>query len=421
MKRRFMAAGAIAGIAAVATAVGLVLAKGADGSAAPKVNDKGATVEGTQAVVDGANQAAFELYAKLAAEPGNLFFSPYSIATALAMTYEGARGQTADEIRDVFHLPQDASVRQPGFAALHNALNALDSAYKLSVANALWAQRDYQLLPDFVRTVKDYYGGAATPVDFVGNTEGARQTINSWVEDRTQDRIKNLFEQGTLDPLTRLVLTNAIYFKGTWAKQFDPAETQDGPFTPDGGAAVQVPLMHVNKPETKFGYAEADGIQILEMPYEGAKLSMLVLLPKAGETARLEKLLSPAKLAEWRQALQTKRVNVTLPKFTVNTKYELNDTLAGLGMPTAFTAEADFTGIEPKRELFIQLVVHQAFVEVNEEGTEAAAATGVAMGLTSAPMPQPIPDFTADHPFIYLIVEREHGAILFLGRLDKPE
>jgi serpin B len=412
-----------AGLLLVAVSTGLLLAREDVEAPRPRhVNDKGATMEGTQQLVDGANQAAFELYGKLAAEPGNLFFSPYSIATALAMVYEGARVDTAKEIAATFHLPEDATARRSGFAALHNALNAPDSAYKLSVANALWVQRDYPLTPEFPRIVEEYYGGGATPVDFAGDTEGARVTINDWVAKRTQDRIKDLFAPRTLDPLTRLVLTNAIYFKGTWTKPFDKRDTLDKDFFTAGGGTVTASLMHLHTPEAKFGYAEADGIQLLELPYEGGKLCMLVLLPKLGELDQLEKLLSPAKLAAWRQALVTQRVNVTLPKFTVDTKYDLNDTLAALGMPSAFKpGVADFTGMEPKRELYIQLVVHQAFVEVNEEGTEAAAATGAAVGMTSAPRPVPVPEFKADHPFLYLIVEKDHGTVLFLGRLQTPE
>ncbi len=386
--------------------------------ATPKVDDTGATPEGIKNVVDANNQFSLELYSNIKdKEEGNIFFSPYSISTALAMTYEGARGQTADEIQSVFHFPEDSNVRRPNFAAVYNQLNKGDAKYKLNTANALWVQQDFQLLDDYTNTVETYYGGKATNVDFVGTTEQARQTINNWVEDETNNKIKNLFPQGSLTPLSRLVLTNTIYFKGTWVEQFDKSDTRDEDFRVSSDQTVKVPMMRRTDKDAKFNYTETEDLQILEMLYEGEDLSMLVLLPKNDDIKLLEESLTLEKLSDWKNQLRKQRVNVFMPKFTFDTKYFLNENLKEMGMPLAFLESADFSGIDGTKSLFIQIVVHQAFVDVNEEGTEAAAATGVGIGITSVPQ---IKIFRADHPFIFIIQERGTGNILFLGRVVNP-
>ncbi len=386
--------------------------------ATPKVDDTGATPEGIKNVVDANNQFSLELYSNIKdKEEGNIFFSPYSISTALAMTYEGARGQTADEIQSVFHFPEDSNVRRPNFAAVYNQLNKGDAKYKLNTANALWVQQDFQLLDDYTNTVETYYGGKETNVDFVGTTEQARQTINNWVEDETNNKIKNLFPQGSLTPLSRLVLTNTIYFKGTWVEQFDKSDTRDEDFRVSSDQTVKVPMMRRTDKDAKFNYTETEDLQILEMLYEGEDLSMLVLLPKNDDIKLLEESLTLEKLSDWKNQLRKQRVNVFMPKFTFDTKYFLNENLKEMGMPLAFLESADFSGIDGTKSLFIQIVVHQAFVDVNEEGTEAAAATGVGIGITSVPQ---IKIFRADHPFIFIIQERGTGNILFLGRVVNP-
>jgi serpin B len=367
------------------------------------------------------NATAFDLYAQLKGEPGNVFISPYSIETALSMAYEGARGTTASEMAQSLSLPEDAGVRQPGFAALQGRLNALGDGNELSVANALWAQRDYAILPKYTNAVQRWYGGQSELVDFMHDTEGARRRINAWVEEQTRDRIKNLFEAGTLDPLARMVLTNAIYFKGSWDKQFDPDDTRDADFTPSSGAVVKAKLMASLGEEAKYSYAEADGVQLLELPYAGGKLAMLVALPAAGKLAELESQLSAELLEQWRSQLTSRRVDVYFPRFKSGTKYQLNGALQALGMREAFTDRADFTGITAKRELYIDLVIHQADLEVNEEGTVAAAATGISFRTVSAMPPGAIPVFRADRPFLYFILDREHGTVLFMGRLERPE
>lgn len=383
-------------------------------------DDTGATPAGISEVVSANNQFALDLYSELRKGEGNVFFSPYSISTALAMTYEGARGTTADEMQSVFHFPTDSAVRRPSFAAMHNRINKADSKYKLSVANALWAQNDYKLLSEYMNVVQQYYAGRATNVDFENATEEARQTINKWVESKTNNKIKDLFPNGSLNAMTRLVLTNAAYFKGTWAKQFKKNQTQDANFRVNTAATVKVPMMQQAGEEAKFKYAETNDVQVLEMPYEGDTLSMMILLPKSDTLSSLESSLSPATINDWKSKLYKRRVDVFMPKFTFDTKYSMNETLAKMGMPTAFTDAADFSGMDGTKSLSIQNVVHQAFVDVSEEGTEAAAATGVSVGATAVAMPQPVPIFRADHPFIFAIQDDSDGNILFLGRVSNP-
>ena len=384
------------------------------------VDDKTATPAGINSVINANNQFAFDLYSELKNKEGNIFFSPYSISTALAMVYEGAKGKTADEIQSVFHFPAESSIRRPAFAAIYNELNKPDSKYTLSTANALWAQNDYKFLNDYLTTLEQYYGGKATNLDFKNSTEEARQTINNWVESKTNNKIKNLFPQGSLDNTTRLVLTNAIYFKGTWVKQFEKNQTKDGNFRVSSVNTVKVPMMQQTDKDAKFNYTEDNNLQVLEMPYEGDKLSMIVLLPKNDNISSLENSLTLEKINEWKTKLIKQRVDVFMPKFTFDTKYFMSDTLEKMGMPTAFTSAADFSGMDGTQNLSIQIVVHQAFVDVNEEGTEAAAATGVAMA-TGMAAPQPIPTFRADHPFIFIIQDKDSGNILFLGRVANPK
>ncbi len=381
--------------------------------------DAGTTQEAISGVVDANNQFCFELYANLKnEEKGNIFFSPYSISTALGMVYEGARGQTAEEIRAVFYFPADENIRKAAFAAGYDRINKKDAKYKLSTANALWIQKDFKLLDAYTNTIEKYYSGKATNVDFKGAAEQARKKINKWVEDRTNNKIKDLFPPNSLSPETRLVLTNAIYFKGTWIKQFDKKETQEMDFETGKGETVEVPMMRRTGKDASFGYAETEYMQLLEMDYEGGELSMLILLPKNIDLEKLEEWLTVENLDEWKNSLCEQSVDVFMPRFTFTSKYVLNENLKNLGMPTAFSDGSDLSGIDGTRSLSIQLVVHQAFVDVNEEGTEAAAATGVAVGITSVAPPVPI--FIADHPFVYMILEKSTGNIMFFGRVSDP-
>lgn len=370
-------------------------------------------------VVNANNQFAVEVYSELSKETGNIFFSPYSISTALAMVYEGARGKTAEEMQKVFHFPTDSANRRTSFLAVNNQLNEASSKYKLSVANALWAQVDYKFLDEYINVIKKYYSGEASNVDFKNATEVSRNKINNWVESKTNDKIKNLFPKGSLNELTRLVLTNAVYFKGTWIKQFDKEQTRNEDFKISSKQTVKTPMMRRTGEDAEFNYAETKDAQIIEMPYEGDKLSMLVLLPKNNDLTALESSLSPEKLKEWKGSLREQRVDVFMPKFTFDSKHFMSETLAKMGMPAAFSDGADFSGMDGTKNLSIQTVIHQAFIDVNEEGTEAAAATGVGMGITSMPAQQP-PVFRADHPFLFAIQDKQNGNILFLGRFSNP-
>ena len=371
-------------------------------------------------MVNANNQLAFELYSQFNEESkgSNIFFSPYSISIALTMTYEGAKGQTAEEMQSVLHVPEDVSVRRSSFAKIYNEINKKDKKYKLSTANALWAQKDYKFLKEYTNNVEKYYGGKLINLDFIRESEESRQIINKWVEDQTNNKIKDLIPKGVLNALTRLVLTNAIYFKGTWVKQFDEKDTKEDYFRMNFENTVKVPMMRLTGNDAKFNYAETDEIQILEMPYHGEDLSMLIILPKGNVLANIEKSITLEELTEWKNMLHIQRVDIFIPRFKFKTKYFMAKALSDMGMPTAFSPAADFSGMDGTKDLLIQNVIHQAFVEVNEEGTEAAAATGVVMGLTS--VGPRIPIFRADHPFIFIIQESETGNILFLGRVSDP-
>ena len=397
----------------------------------PRADDVGSTPKGIQEVVNANNQFAFDLYSELAkTEKENIFYSPYSISAALAMTYEGAKGKTAEEIKEVFHFPE-TSVLRPNYAAIYNKINENNKEYQLSTGNALWVQQDYLLLNDYSEAVERYYGGKASNVDFIKETEKSRQTINSFIEEQTNNKVKELIPAGQVDPLTRLVITNAIYFKGTWEWEFDKSDTRDKNFyiTPEN--VVKTPMMYMDSDKATFNYADLEKLQILELPYKGDKISMLILLPKQGEAYDYEKgekitynynlediELSSEKLNEYKSEMQeTKLSAIYLPKFKFDTKYFMVSTLSEMGMPTAFSMQADLSGIDGSQNLYIQNVIHQAFVQVDEKGTEAAAATSIMIGIKSA-MPSNV--FRADHPFIFIIQEKETGNILFMGRMTDP-
>ncbi len=379
-------------------------------------------------IVQGNNTFALELYAKLKNADGNLFFSPYSISTALAMTYAGARGRTAEQMADVLRFPigeppSHLNSRQLAteFGKLVKDLNARgeNGAYELIVANALWGQKGYGFLAEFLELVETHYGGRLNEVDFVEATETSRQTINAWVEKKTNEKIKNLIPKGVLDSMTRLVLTNAIYFKGNWAQQFREDRTREAPFTLSDGKKIDVPMMNQTK---KFNYMETETLQALELPYVDNELSMIVLLPKELDgLGELEQSLTLEKVTEWQSKLGKREVIVSIPKFKLTSQFSLAAVLKAMGMADAFSRSANFSGMNGKRDLAISAVIHKAYVDVNEEGTEAAAATAVTMRLTSmVPTDRP-PVFRADHPFLFLIRDNQSGSILFIGRLMNPK
>jgi serpin B len=366
-----------------------------------------------QTISDGSNRFALDLYGKLREKPGNLFFSPYSIHAALAMTADGANGTTRDQMVKVLHLPAD---REKALAAgdLGRFYAAGGRDYELSVANALWGQKGFRWRPEFLARQNERFGAGFNEADFARDPEAERVRINGWVEDKTRDKIKELLQPGIITSQTTMVLTNAIYFKGQWAEQFDKRKTRDGEFRLADGKTVSVPLMHHSG---TYRHGDFDGTQVLEMPYKGGDLSMVVILPeKPDGLSALEKQLTADQLTTWIAGLHSvQHFDVTLPRFKMTWGSELlNDQLRTLGMTEAFGGGADFTGMAGASPGSITAVVHKAFVDVNEEGTEAAAATAVAIG-RSAPR-----GFRADRPFLFLIRDAKHGTILFLGRLTDP-
>ncbi|MFH0827395.1 MAG: serpin family protein [Candidatus Omnitrophota bacterium] len=382
--------------------------------------------EDANSVVDANNQFAFELYARYKSSEENIFFSPYSISSALAMAYEGAEGTTADEIQAVFHFPKDDSLRREEFQRINNRINRKDKKYELHIANALWAQKDYLFLEEYFNLIENYYAGKVTNLDFVNETEKSRLSINNWVVEQTNNKIKGLIPSGVLGELTRLVLTNAIYFKGAWFEQFGRKYTKEEDFRVSPGNIVKVQMMSLSGEE--FNYAETEQVQVLELPYDGKELSMLIFLPKNDDLESVEASLNAQKLSEWKNSLKRERVDVYLPKFKFENKYFIKGTLKEMGMATAFTlgidfgGKADFSGMTGKKDLNIDEVIHQSFIAVNEEGTEAAAVTAVVIdvGAVWPPQPREIKIFKADHPFIFIIEEKKTGNILFLGRVSDP-
>jgi len=382
--------------------------------------------EGMEAIVGGNSEFAFDLYAKLKDDPkikkdgGNLFFSPYSISTALAMTLAGARGLTEKQMAEVLHFTLPQAELHKAFGELEKQLNEAgeEDRYELSVANALWGQSGYNLLKEFLELTEQSYGAGLREVDFVTQTEKTRQIINAWVEEKTNDRIKDLIKPRELNALTRLVLTNAIYFKGDWANQFDKKRTRDETFKPAKDKEVIVPMMYIKE---RFKYWADDKLQVLQLPYKGKELSMIILLPvQIDGLADVEKSLTTEKLDEWTGGLREQEVVVYLPKFKMITDFELSEYLFKMGMPDAFSLPpADFSGITGQKDFYISRVIHKAFVAVDEEGTEAAAATAIVMKFIAVPA-RPV-TFRADHPFIFIIKDNRSQSILFVGRLMNPQ
>jgi serpin B len=373
--------------------------------------------------VKGSNAFAVDLYRQLGAKPGNLFFSPESISTAFAMTYAGAHGQTATEMARVFHFTLPQERLHPAMGALLAGMNAPHQGYALSVADALWAEQDAHFLPAYLALVQTNYGAGFHPVDFKSDPEGARATINQWVEKQTNDKIQNLLGPGTVTPLTRLILTNAIYFKAAWADQFSKSATKNGDFHISASKTIQAPTMHRSG---HYYYFKGPSIQALLLPYEKDEVSMLILLPdEVDGLPALERSLTAANLEKWIESLgYAEEVIVSLPRFNITQQFELSSELKKLGMKAAFDAsDADFSGIAGDKSLVVSAAIHKAYIDLDENGTEAAAATAVVMMPTAIPpMRNPPPPivFTADHPFLFLIRENASGAILFMGRVTDP-
>ena len=374
-------------------------------------------------LVEGNSAFAFDLYQALREQDGNLFYSPHSISVALAMTYAGARGETAQQMADTLNFILEQERLHPAFNWLdielasrgEGAQGKDDEGFRLNVVNAIWGQKDYEFLSDFLDVLAENYGAGLRILDFINETEKSRLTINDWVSDQTEGRIKDLIPQGAIDALTRLVLTNAIYFNAAWEDPFDEDVTADGPFYLFEGGQVIVPMM---KQTESFGYTEGEGYQAVELQYDGNELSMVILLPEADQFQAFEEGLQAQQVCDIISDLQPTGVALTMPKFEFDSEFSLTDTLAEMGMPIAFSGDADFSGMTGTLALYISEVIHKAFVSLDEAGTEAAAATAVIMP-ESGPPELPV-EVTIDHPFIFLIRDIETGAILFVGRVMNP-
>lgn len=374
------------------------------------------------AAAAGNTEFAFSLYQQLKSEPGNLFYSPFSISAALAMTWAGARGQTESQMASALHFTLPGDRLHPAFNAIdlelmsrgQGKVGADGGKFRLNVANALWGQLGYKFEAPFLDTLALHYGAGMHVVNFEKTPEPSRKIINDWVAEKTEDRIKDLLPEGSIDASTRLVLTNAIYFNAAWESPFTVAETKDLAFTKRDGTTVQVPTMTGN-PEVPYG--QGDGYAAVELPYDGHELSMVLVLPEPSKFAGFEASLGAAKIDEILSVMSHHAVLLTLPRFEVDSEFSLVAQLEKLGMGVAFTGDADFSGMNGKGGLAISDVVHKAFVKVNEAGTEAAAATGVIVGETSIPAPAEI---HFDHPFFFFIRDIKTKSILFVGRVENP-
>lgn len=379
---------------------------------APAQNDN-------QKAAESINSFALDLYEKLSSGNENIFFSPYSITTALAMTYLGARGRTADEMAAALHFTLPPADLHKDLGSLVKELNARgrDGIFQLVVANRLWGQTGYKFLQSYIKDAENYYGSGLTELDFIREAEKSRRIINTWIEKQTAGKIKNLIPSGLIDSKTVLVLTNAIYFKSEWMNRFDESKTHKEPFFITESKSDTIDMM--NKQMDCLYYKNGQ-VAVAELLYSKGELSMLILLPEKKDGLKdLESILTTQRLKELTAGLKSTKVNVSIPKFKVTgSLLKLKPLLMAMGMNAPFSG-ADFSGIDGTTQLFISDVLHKAFVDVNESGTEAAAATAV-MIARGCMFERDTPSFRADHPFIYMIRHRKSGAILFMGCLKTP-
>jgi len=396
---------------------------GCSAEESPAVPETINPVEDVTALVSGNNGFAFDLYREVAGgdREGNVFFSPYSISTAMGMTYYGARGETASDMAEVLHFTITPDAINDAFKAVTEALSSgsLDDdqsgdPFTLVVSNGLWVQNGFNLLDSFVNSVTEAYGASVENLDFAGNTEGSRETINSWVAENTLDKILNLIPRGILDSDTRLVLTNAVYFKASWEHPFSEYATFHGDFNLADGSVLNLPMMTQTE---HFKYISTDEYTAVELGYAGGNTSMLILVPE-GDFHVFEQNLNTAYLESVKRGLYLENVQLSMPLFELTESMQLGNLLSEMGMESAFDSRADFSGITGNRDLFISEVVHKAFVKVDEAGTEAAAATAVVMNLRA--MPETPVEMNIDKPFVFFILDNETGSIVFMGRVMNP-
>lgn len=354
---------------------------------------------------------------------GNIFFSPFSISSALAMVFLGTKGSTAAQLSKTFHFDSVEDVHSR-FQSLNAEVSKRGASHTLKLANRLYGEKTYNFLPEFLTSTQKMYGADLAPVDFQHASEDARKEINQWVKGQTEGKIPELLAVGVVDSMTKLVLVNAIYFKGMWEEKFMKQDTTDAPFRLNKKNTKSVKMMYQKK-KFFFGYISDLKCKVLEMPYQGGELSMLILLPEDIEDEstglkKIEEQITLEKLREWtkRENLENIDVHVKLPRFKIEESYILNSNLGRLGLQDLFnSSKADLSGMSGSRDLFISKIVHKAFVEVNEEGTEAAAATA---GIATFCMLLPEEEFTADHPFVFFIRHNPTVNVLFLGRVCSP-
>lgn len=372
---------------------------------------------------DGLNQFAVDLYRELGkTEPKNIFFSPYSISLALTMAYAGADGETAREMDSVFHYPAALNDLHAVFNSLDQSLYVVpeyiegeDSGFTLNIANAIWGQADYPFLDSYLDVLAKNYGAGLRAVDFKHQTEAVRKEINDWVEEETQDKIQDLLPPDSLNPDTRLVLTNAIYFNATWQNEFLKELTNTQDFYTMDGEAISVEMMHQ---QDRFRYVNNERVQMVEMPYVNARYSMVLVMPKAEDLLTYQQNLENQSLSADLENLSNGEVILSMPKFEFENDFSVAEALRTLGMPSAFSpGEANFSRMSEAQTdpLVISDVIHKAFVAVDEEGTEAAAATAVIMGVTSVMEEEPPVPLIFDHPFLFLIRDQQTGIYLFMG------
>jgi serpin B len=392
-----------------------------------RVTDPDAAPTELDELVAGDNTFAFDLYQAVRTSDGNLFYSPFSISLALAMTYAGARGETASQMASTLHFTLQDDRLHPAFNALDLDLarrpeQAADvdknQRFALSIVNSMWGQKGWPFLSEFLDLLALNYGAGMRLVDYMNAPEEARLAINDWVSEQTKARIKDLVPQGLITSDTTLVLVNAIYFKAAWQYEFDSSQTKDGPFTLLDGGQVSAPLMSLDH-LASLGYASDDGWQAVTLPYKGGMTEMVIIVPDEGWFTEFEASLSAERFDEILAGMEPKMVALTMPKFSFTSSYQLKDVLSGMGMPLAFDdKQADLSGIDGRRDLFIRDVVHKAFVAVDEAGTEAAASTAVIIAPTAMLMPDV--ELTIDRPFFFVIRDVPTGSILFVGRMVDP-
>ncbi len=364
------------------------------------------------------NDFAFDFYRQIIKEnDDNVFFSPWSIFVAFGIVYEGASSDALVQIAEVFGFSADEKKRHEGFESVINSMNSENSKYELQTANALWIADFIEPHSKFVNSAKENYHSKVSKVDFISN-DGVDK-INKWVSDQTNDKIKDILAPDSTNELTRVAITNAIYFKGTWVTQFDKSDTRDRDFHLNSTEKVKTPMMLLDA--SPFNYLQEDEFQVLEMPYDGDRLSMIVVLPIQIDGIKdIEENLTSQNLKQWKENMQETKVIVVFPKFKMETNYDLINPLIELGMPTPFDENVrdNFKNITDEDYLYISQAIHKAFVDVNEEGTEAAAATAVVIMRESAGPSYPV--FHADHPFVFMIQDNETGSILFVGKVADP-